>query len=880
MKLKLLFFLFVYILNINATNLKVRNDDLKIHADRINAQIKIDGNLNEAAWQSAKGVTNFIQRDPIEGSKPTERTEVKVLFDDDAIYVGARMYDSSPDSIISRLSRRDVDVNSDLFGVFFDPYHDRRSGYYFGLNAAGTFYDGVLYNDDWDDDSWDGVWEGKTKIDDKGWTVEMRVPFSQMRFQNDNVNVWGIDFRRDIARKDERDYLVYVPKNESGFVSHFAELVGLENIENNSHVEILPYVTTRAQYTHPDLNNPFNNGSQYKSGLGADLKMAVGSNLTLNATINPDFGQVEIDPAVINLSDVETYFDEKRPFFVEGSNIFNFGQGGARNYWGFNWGTPNFFYSRRIGRAPLGSLPDNDYQDVPDGTHILGAAKLTGKLPGDWNLGVIQSVTQREFARIDVGGKKSELEVEPISYYGIFRSQKEFDKGRQGLGIISTIAARNFNDDKLRADFNNGSYTAGLDGWTFLDSSKTWVFTGWAGLSYVTGSKERITDIQTNSQHYFQRPDAKSFSVDSSATSLAGYAGRFYLNKQKGNLFVNSALGFISPKFEINDLGFLWRADVINMHLGAGYFWSDPTDFYRYIETGLAVFRNYNYDGDINWEGIFNFGTFQFLNYYSINWNLAYNPQTINTRLTRGGPLALNEPGYQIDFSVQSDSKKNLVVGVNYSTYRQEHSYNWQVSTSLQFRPSANLSISVSPAYEKNSDYSQWVDVYDDAYAVSTFGKRYVFATLDQNTVSAGIRLNWTFNPQLSLQMYVQPLISAGEYTNYKELAKPRTYEFNVYGEGNSRINQDNLTIDPDGTGPAEEFTIDENPNFNIKSLRGNAVLRWEYLPGSVLYFVWTQTRSNEDDLGDFQFRRSVKQLFKAIPENIFMIKFTYYLNM
>ena len=573
-------------------------------------------------------------------------------------------------------------------------------------------------------------------------------------------------------------------------------------------------------------------------------------------------------------------FRKNGPFFVEGSSIFNFGQGGANNYWGFNWSNPNFFYSRRIGRAPQGSIPDNDYQDVPDGTHILGAAKLTGKFAGDWNVGAIESITQREFARIDQEGKKNELEVEPLASYTILRGQKEFDKGRQGLGFMSTIAARSFHDERLRNDFNSGSYVLGADGWTFLDSSKTWVFTGWAGISNVHGSKERMIDLQTNSQHYFQRPDAKSFSVDSSATSLTGYAGRFYLNRQKGNFFVNTAFGFISPKFDINDLGFLWRADVVNMHLGAGYFWSDPTSLYRYLETGFALFRNYNYDGDINWEGIFNFGNYQFLNYYSFNWDLAYNPQTVNTRLTRGGPLALNEPGYQVDFSVQSDSRKNWVLGLSYFIYQQKHSYDWQISTNIELRPSSNISLTISPAYEKNLNYSQWVDSYDDPYAAATYGKRYVFATMDQNTVSAGIRLNWTFNPQLSLQMYMQPLISTGHYTDYKELAKPRTYQFNVYGEGNSTINLSDRTIDPDGTGPAQAFTISDDPNFNFKSLRGNAVLRWEYLPGSVLYLVWTQTRTNEDDIGEFQFRRSVRQLFKAIPENIFMVKFTYYLNM
>ncbi|MEO8399558.1 MAG: DUF5916 domain-containing protein, partial [Ignavibacteriaceae bacterium] len=834
MKIKILFFLFpLILLNVFALDSKVKNDDLKIYTSKLNASIILDGELTENVWSNSLGISNFIQRDPVEGAEPTEKTIVQVIYNDDALYIGARMYDSSPDSIISRLSRKDVDANSDLFGVFLDPYFDKRSGYYFGLNAAGTLYDGVLYNDDWDDESWDAVWEGKVHIDDKGWTAEIKIPFSQLRFQESNSSVWGINFRRDIARKNERDYLVYVPKNESGFVSHFAELHGIENIKSSNKLEILPYITTRAEFTDHSLNDPFNNGSKYIPNIGADLKMGIGSNLTLNATVNPDFGQVEIDPAVINLSDVETFFSEKRPFFVEGSIIFKFGQGGARSYWGFNWANPNFFYSRRIGRTPQGSTPDNDFEDYPTGTHILGAAKLTGKLNGNWNIGVIQSLTQREYAKIDQGGKRFDVEVEPLTYYGVFRAQKEFANGKQGLGFVSTIAARNFNDPKLRDEFNSGSYTLGLDGWTFLDSSKTWVFAGWAGLSQVRGNEEQLISIQENSRHYFQRPDAKSFSVDSSVTSLNGYAARFHLNKQKGNLFVNSAFGVISPKFDINDLGFLWRADVVNMHIGGGYTWNDPTKIYRFLESGIAVFRNYDFDGDITWQGIFNFGTFQFLNYYSIDWDLAYNPETINNRLTRGGPLALNEPGYQVDFSVHSDGKKNFVAGAEYSTYRKKKSYQYQLSTEFQLRPSSNISFSISPFYERNHDHSQWIDSFEDSYASSTFGHRYVFGTLDQNTVGAGIRLNWTFNPQLSLQLYVQPLISSGSYTNFKELAAPKTYNFNIYGEGNSTFDEGNLTADPDGTGPAPAIEID-NPDFNFKSLRGNAVLRWEYLPGSV----------------------------------------------
>ena len=407
----------------------------KVSAFRITQPIVIDGKLNEEVWKTTNVVTGFTQRNPDEGKPATEKTVVRILYDDDAIYIGARMYDSSPDSIVARLVRKDNNSRSDQFMVFFDPYNDKRSGYYFGLTAAGTIKDGVLFNDDWNNSSWNAVWKGKVNVDDKGWTAEMRIPFSQMRFKLSKHNIWGINFKRNISRNNESDYLSYVPKTESGFVSHFVELQGLNNIKPQNKLEILPYVTAKSSFTQKENGNPFNNGSSFLSNAGLDLKYGLGSNLTLNATVNPDFGQVEIDPAVINLSDVETFFPEKRPFFVEGSSIFNFGRGGAKNYWSFNFGNPDFFYSRRIGRDPQGSLPNYDYVDRPSGTHILGAAKLTGKI-GDFNVGVISALTKREFAEIDLAGKKSKVEVEPLSYYGVFRAQKEFNEGKQALGFM------------------------------------------------------------------------------------------------------------------------------------------------------------------------------------------------------------------------------------------------------------------------------------------------------------------------------------------------------------------------------------------------------------------------------------------------------------
>ena len=826
---------------------------IKVEAIRLTEAITIDGVLAEPVWQNGSGISQFTQRDPHEGAPPTQKTIVHLAYDDEAIYIGARLFDSAPDSIIARLGRRDAQLTSDMFGFFVDPYYDRRSGFYFSINAAGTMYDGVLYNDEWDDDSWDGVWEGNVTIDDKGWMAEMRIPYSQLRFKNKEQMTWGINFRRDIARKNERDYLVFTPKNGSGFVSRFADLVGIANISPPHRIEVLPYVTTKAEYTQHLPGNPFNDGSKYLPGTGADLKVGIGSNLTLDATVNPDFGQVEVDPAVVNLGDVETFFSEKRPFFIEGSTIFNFGQGGSRSNWGFNWANPTFFYTRRIGRAPQGSAPSADFADVPLGTNIRGAAKLTGKIGGNWNIGTLHALTSNEHAELNQGNRRWRSEVEPLAYYGIARAQKEIKEGRQGIGFISTLAARRFDDVRLRDEINSSAFTGGVDGWTFLDANKTWVITGWAGMSQVRGNEARLTALQQSSRHYFQRPDAGHVEVDSFATSLTGYAGRVLINKQKGNVIFNSALGFVDPKFDLNDMGFLFRTDVMNGHIGGGYKWTKLGKLTRYAELLGAVFGSRDFDGNTIWMGVWQSGYFELLNYYSFNYSFAYNPETVSNNRTRGGPLTLNRPGGQANFFVNSDSRKTWVFGLGMFGYsRGPQNWDGGFDASVEWKPGANLSVQMGPTLWWNRDFAQYVTVINDPQATATFGKRYIFAALKQTELSASIRLNWTFTPRLSLQLYTQPLISSGDYFNYKELARPRSYEFTPY-----------LT--------------DRSDDFNFKSLRGNAVLRWEYLPGSTLFFVWTQSRSDYENFGNFRFNRSVDRLADARPDNIFLIKASYW---
>jgi len=802
--MKKIFYLLLFLLislNVFANDLE-KSDSLIVQAIRLNEQVTVDGILSETVWQNGNEISKFTQREPIEYSMPTEKTEVRVAYDDNALYIGARMFDSAPDSIIARLARRDAMVSSDYFAFFIDPYYDKRSGYYFAVTAAGTMMDGVLMNDDWDDDSWDGVWEVNTNIDKEGWTAEFRIPYSQLRFHKKDKYVWSVNFKREIHRKNESVYLTFTPKDGSGFVSRFVDLIGIENISPKRQIEFLPYFRAKAEYTNPISGNPFNDGSRYVPATGADVKLGIGNNFTLDATVNPDFGQVEVDPAVVNLSDIETFYREKRPFFIEGASTFNFGRGGSSNFWSLNWSGPDFFYSR---------------------------------------------------------------------------GQKDFNEGRHGLGLISTLTKRNFDDPLLRDQLNSESVSLGLDGWSFFDKDKKWVITGWAGMSHVRGSKERMLSLQQNPRHYLQKPGVAHVSVDSNATSMTGFAGRLWINKQKGNWIFNAALGFINPTFDVNDLGFMWRTDLINGHLIGGYKWTKPNKITRYAVLHFAVFGTTDFGGNPLSGGIFQYGFVRLLNYYSINWFWAYSPEMVSNRLTRGGPLTKNPSGWGAMLDFGSDDRKSWVLGIGFNGGFDESSKYYSISPSLRWKPADNLSLTISPDYSRDRTNAQWVGAFDDPTATATYGKRYVFAEMNQTTLSTGIRLNWTFTPRLSLQLYAQPLIASGDYYDFKELAQEKSYEFNIYGEGESTYDAQNYIVDPDGeNGPAEPIEL-WNPDFNFKSLRGNAVLRWEYSPGSTLYFVWTQRRSDFEDIGEFKLRRSMDRLLNAKGDNIFMVKMTYW---
>jgi Domain of unknown function (DUF5916)/Carbohydrate family 9 binding domain-like len=833
---------------------------------RTASPIAVDGNLDEPAWQSARAVTEFRQLDPVEGADPSQRTEVRILHDDDALYIGAILHDTAPDSIIARLTRRDVSIPADRFSVYLDPFHDRRSGFYFSINAAGTIYDGTLLNDDWDDSSWDGVWHGHARVTNGGWVAEMRIPYSQLRFRAGTPMVWGINFGRGIQRRNEWVYVTYRPKEASGFVSRFPDLVGLDGVQPPRTVEILPYITGKGEYV-PGVED------DYTGNGGVDVRAGLGSGLTLSATVNPDFGQVEIDPAVVNLSDVETFFQEKRPFFVEGSSIFGFGNQGAADYWNFAWPEPLFFYSRRIGRSPQGGAPDD--ADVPVGTTILGALKVTGKSGPSWNVGTLHALTQRELASSPTAGN---VEVEPLTYYGVARGLREFSGRQHGLGMMGSLVARSFEDPALRDVVSSSSAMVGLDGWTFLDRNKTWVVSGWSAMSHVRGSPEFMTELQQSSRHYFQRPDADHVEVDPEAISMTAIGTRLWLNKQEGASFVNAAAGFMTPGFDVADMGFQPRSDIINTHFGGGYKWTTPGKWAKYRDVRGAIYSGWNFGGNHSSAGVHAGGFTEFQNNWSWDYHAEYNPELTNSGLTRGGPRVKNPSGFEVGTFLDTDGKRTRFYYIDMFAYVQPgpESYYAELEPGIELKPTSNLMLQVGLETVRNREDAQYVTTEADPTATETYGSRYVFAELDLTTVGLPIRLNYAVTPNLSLQLYAQPFFAAGSYSEFKELAAPNTYTFNIYGTGGSTYDPSTGVVDPDGGGPAPAFDVGP-PDFNFVSLRGNAVLRWEYTPGSTLFFVWTQERNDEQPTGDFDFKEDSRRLFDLDPTNTFLVKLTYY---
>ncbi len=850
-----------------------------IQASRLDQPLTVDGILDENLYRNP-AFNYFIQTEPDNGSPATEQTEVWVGFDDAALYVGWRLWDSNPEEIVSRMARRDGDFNSDEVQFAIDSYDDDRSGFYFIVNPAGSIQDGTIANDGWFDDTWDGIWEQAARIDDQGWTVEMRIPFSQLRFNNRAETVMGLGLGRLIKRKNEHDLSFADPRGEPGIVSKFGDLRGIKNIKPPRRVELIPYTMANYSDLPSKEDNPFYQGRDRQAGIGTDLKLGIGNNLTLDATINPDFGQVEVDPSVINLSDHETYYDEKRPFFVEGASIFSFGSGGPTNRSNFNYASPEFFYSRRIGRPPQGDVDSDGWVKSPSTTRIIGAGKISGKLPGDLSIGGLSAVTHREFAEIDEDSVTFDQEVEPLTSYNLLRGQKEFQSGRHGIGGIVSYLNRGFDDRRLRSTLTDQAIGIAVDGWTFFNQSRQWALAWWGGYSRVDGSPTKLTDIQESYNHYFQKPGVSHIEVDPELTRLEGWAGRLFLNKEKGRLRMNTSLGFTSPGFESNDMGINFKSDQINKHLMVLYNWFEPGSFYRSAHLWTAAMSNHNFGGDKINNMYFLSGSIELLNYHSLRFMTGAGPRTIDDGKLRGGPMVASPAGFFSNIGWHSDGRKPLVYELDIEGGRGENGYwHYEVDPEILVKVSGQLSFRFNPEFYASRSVAQYVMTVDDPAATHMYGKRYILATLDRQTFESSLRIDYTMTPKLTLQAYFQALLAVGKYSDYKEFARPRSLDYIHYNQAGLEIRYDESNDEyyvVQTNDPVQHQTDD---NFNYKSLVGSMVLRWELRPGSILYVVWTLNGENEEHPGDFALARDLNDLFTARRDQVLALKLTWWLG-
>jgi hypothetical protein len=851
--------------------------------------IHVDGRLDEGAWATAEAAGNFVQQRPNDGSPASQPTEVRVLYDEQAVYVGARMRDAHPDSIAAQLARRDASgIYSDWFHVVIDSYHDRRTGWRFAVNPLGVQKD-VMHSNDGDEDlSWDAVWQVATSRDSTGWTAEFRIPLSQLRFGRapaGQARVWGVNFMRDIARSDERSYWAPVSPNLPGFMSRAGELTGLVGIATPRRLEVLPYTSARLTRDPVDRRDPFSSASAFAGSAGADVRMGLPRGLTLTATINPDFGQVEVDPAVVNLSAFETFYPEKRPFFMEGSDIFGFGSISAFN----TTGAPTFFYTRRVGRSPHRSLSSFGYTDEPTQTTILGAAKVSGKTPGGWSVGLMDAVTAKEHGAYwdGEGDRPEELTVEPRSNYFVGRLRRDFNAGRTVVGGIATVTNRDLaHEEYLDRTVHRVAATGGVDFEHRWGPDRVWALTGFAAAGQVTGSREAILRTQRSSARYFQRPDQDYVHVDSTRTSLAGWNGAVAV-QHAGAYDLSLAYQGTSPGFEANDLGFQRSADrhafstFLGRRINKPDRWTRDKSLYGY--TTLIA----NSGGDVLFNHVSAGGSATLHNLWSAGFDAGFGFASKDDGLTRGGPIALQPQLFNATGNWGSDPRKRLSAN-GFAHFENDVAGGRQRGGGVTFslRPTSSVQVSAGPNLSHDVSTAQYVTTITDALATATYGRRYVFADVRQTTVAMDTRLDWTFTPRLSLQLFAQPFVSTGEYSRYKEFLRGGTREFGVYGaSGASTIVRKEqpdgaveYAIDPDGTGPAKSFTIDEQ-DFTVRSLRGNAVVRWEYRPGSALFFVWQQERSGDSAIGRFDAGRDLRGVLREPAHNVFLIKATYWLS-
>ncbi len=837
---------------------------------------EIDGITSDSVWNLVEWGSGFLQREPYDGKEPSQETSFKILYDDNNLYVAIRAWDTEPDKIERRLTRRD-EFEGDWVAIGIDSYADKLTAFSFAVNAAGVKADLIVTNEDHMDLTWNPVWYVKVSTDSKGWSAEMRIPFTQLRFAKEQTHTWGLQIMRQLFRKQEFSVWQHIPVESSRWVSLFGELEGISGIKPKKEVEFIPYAMGNIETYQKEEGNPFATGNDNGYSLGVDGKIAVTNDLTLNFTVNPDFGQVEADPSEVNLTAFESFFEEKRPFFIEGSNIFNFPVTNDGPL-----GMDNLFYSRRIGRRPHGrpELNENEYSDQPEFSSILGAFKLSGKTRNGLSVGIMESIVKEEFATIDNAGERRKEVVEPMTNFFNTRLQKDFNKGNRILGGMFTATNRRIDDPSLEF-LTKSAYTGGLD-FTNFWKEKNYFFSATAIVSHISGSKESMLIQQTSSRRYYQRPDASHLTLDSNRTSLTGNGGTLEGGKIGGGHWRYG--GFVTwrtPGLELNDMGYLREADIIQQIAWVGYRIWEPFGIFRSLNFNAAQWMGWDFGGNRLYLGADLNAHMQFKNYWSFGAGINRSGQDVSRSDLRGGP-ALKLPGSTNIWSfIETDERKRLIFQIRgfYGAGDLSYSKNYRVGFEIRFRPLDALSISVEPSYSNNRWDIQYVvtEEYNNE-------NRYIVSTINTESMSADIRINFGITPDISIQFWGQPFLYSGLYSDFKKITESQADD---YYDRFHTYTSDELSYDVKD----KVYSVDENqdgsidysfknPNFDVFEFRSNLVARWEYIPGSTIYLVWSQGRDEYRENGNFNLGKGMNNLFDIAPHNIFLIKISYRISL
>lgn len=835
----------------------------------------IDGRINEDVWKTVEWSGDFTQQEPYENAAPSQQTAVKVLYDDNNLYIAVRAFDTEPQKIEKRLGRRDS-FEGDWIAVVISSHNDNLTGFGFGTNAVGVKSDGKFSNDtDWDE-TWDPVYYVKTSIDEEGWIAEMRIPLNQLRFAKSEKHIWGFEVMRYLFRKEEMSLWQMVPKDASGWVSRWGEIHGIENINPKKEIALTPYLMGSLEKSEVEEGNPFETGTNWAYNAGLDGKIAVTNDLTLNFTINPDFGQVEADPSEVNLTAFESYFSEQRPFFIEGSNIFNYplnaGNGRSRD---------NLFYSRRIGRHPNyePEIEEDEYIDSPEFTRILGAFKLSGKTKKGWSIGIMESVTNNEYAKIDRQGVQSKQIVEPMTNYFNARIQKDINKGKTIIGGMVTATNRFINDSVLEF-LPSSAYSAGVDFNQYWED-RTYNFQAKFIGSNVNGTEEAILTRQEAPQRYYQRPDATHLHIDSSLTLLNGFAGSIMAAKiGRGHWRYGLKGNFSSPGLSLNDMGYMRRGDAINQNSWVEYTIWEPFSIFRKMDIRVNQWIGWDFKGTQLYSGIRGSWDAQFKNYWSVDVNITREGFDIDRHQLRGGP-ALRTPGmWRTKISVNTDERKKLVADA--FVYRGFGTDDWRdafdVGLELSYRPLPSLQISVDPVFIHDQETLIYIETFDfDGQS------RYITSGMERKELQLNFRINYSLTPELSFQYWGQPFFFSGDYHDFAKVvdAGNTNYydQFHVFDDNEISYDEANDQYLIDETGDGNTDYSFENPDFSFYEFRSNFVIRWEYIPGSTAYFVWSQGRSGDVGNGGFYLSDHIENLMDAKPSNVFLLKLSYRLS-